>query len=66
LKKDGETVRGFDCDPPVKEAEIAQTVDWACLALIGACVGVNQILEGTPAGQGLVKVADEWQALRQE
>jgi hypothetical protein len=66
FEKNGETVRGFDCDPPVKEAEIAQTVDWACLALIGACVGVSQILEGTPAGQGLVKVADEWQALRQE
>ncbi len=50
FEEDGETVRGFDCDPPVKEVEIAETMDWACLAVIGACVGVNQILEGTPAG----------------
>jgi hypothetical protein len=66
FEENGETVRGFDCDPPAKEAEIVQTVDWACLALIGACVGVNQILEGTPTGQELANIADEWQALRQE
>jgi hypothetical protein len=66
FEENGETVRGFDCDPPVKESEIAQTVDWACLAVIGACVGVNQILEGTPAGQELLKIADDWQALGHE
>jgi hypothetical protein len=59
----GQTVRALDADPVVNDVELSQTVDWACVAMIGACVGVNQILEGTATGQQLPKIADQWQAL---
>jgi hypothetical protein len=36
-------VRGLDVDPVAKESQIAQTLDWACLALIGAYTGFNEI-----------------------
>jgi hypothetical protein len=59
----GQTVRAVDADPVVNEVELSRTVDWACLAMIGVCVAANQILEGTPTGQELLKIADQWQAL---
>lgn len=49
--------------PPVDPAEVIQTIDWACSALIGVCVGLNQALEGTPAGLRLEGLADRYQAL---
>ena len=49
--------------PPPKEQELLQTLDWACNAMVGVCVGVNQIVEGTPTGQTLLGIADEYQAL---
>lgn len=61
--EDGETVRGLDVNPVVSEAEMSQTVDWACVAMIGACVAFNQIAGGTPAGKRLLEIADTWQAL---
>lgn len=39
------------------------TLDWACNALLGVCVGVNQILGNTPAGQGLRELGDRYHAL---
>jgi hypothetical protein len=61
--EDGEKVRGLDADPVVNDSELSQTMNWACVAIIGACVAANQIVEGTPAGQQLLQIADEWQAL---
>jgi hypothetical protein len=46
-----------------KDDEIVKTWDWACNTLLGACVGVNEILEGTPAGTHLGALADRYQAL---
>lgn len=62
-EEDGQTVRVIDVNPLPKPGEIATTMDWACNALIGVSVGVNQILEGTPAGQRLLPLADEYQSL---
>jgi Family of unknown function (DUF5677) len=61
--EDGETVRGIDIAPPPKEDEVTQTLDWACNAMVGVCVGVNQIVEGTHTGLKLLEIADEYQAL---
>jgi hypothetical protein len=63
FEENGETVRGIDIAPPPKEEELIQTLDWACNAMVGVCVGANQILEGTPTGQKLLGIADEYQAL---
>lgn len=61
--ENGVSVRTIDVSPLPRPGEIATTMDWACNALIGICVGVNQILEGTPAGQTLLALADEYQSL---
>jgi hypothetical protein len=53
----------IDVVPAPKDEEIITTWDWACNAMLGVCVGVNEILGGAPAGQGLLDLADRYQAL---
>jgi hypothetical protein len=60
-KTDGEAL--IDVVPAPKNAEVLTTLDWACNAMLGACVGVNQILGGTLAGQQLGHIAERYQAL---
>jgi len=50
--------------PACKDVELTQTWDWACNAVLGICVGVNQMLEGTPAGLRLWEIADRYEALK--
>jgi hypothetical protein len=33
------------------------------MGMIGACIGFNEGVGGTPAGQELLAIADQWQAL---
>jgi hypothetical protein len=47
-------VDGIDVEPVVKDAEIAETLEYLCMAFIGVCVGVNQMLGGTPGGNALI------------
>ena len=49
--EDGETF--IDVVPRPNEDEVITTWDWACNAMLGTTVGVNQILGGTPSGQRL-------------
>lgn len=60
-EKDGEAL--IDVVPAPKEEEIIRTWDWGCNAMLSACVGVNEILGGTPAGQQLEGIADRYQTL---
>jgi hypothetical protein len=60
-EQDGEAL--IEVVPAPKQEEVIQTWDWACNAMLGACVGVNEILGGTPAGLRLKAIADEYQAL---
>jgi uncharacterized protein DUF5677 len=53
----------LDVDPAPKKVEVIQTWDWACYAMLFTCVGVNEILGGTPAGQKLNEMVDRYQAL---
>lgn len=53
----------IDVVPAPKDEEIITTWDWACNAMLGVSVGVNEILGGAPAGQGLLDLADRYQAL---
>jgi hypothetical protein len=49
FEENGEQVVGLDVNPPDKGNELAETIDLACNAMIGACVAVNQILGYLPA-----------------
>ena len=60
-EKDGEAL--IDVVPAPKEEEVTMTWDWACNAMLGACVGVNEILGNTLVGQKLGQIADRYQAL---
>ena len=46
--ENGEQVLGLDVSPPERGAELTETLDLACNAMIGACVAANQILGHLP------------------
>jgi hypothetical protein len=46
-------VGGIDVEPVIKDAEVAETLEFLCMAAIGVCVGVNQMLGGTDGGKAL-------------
>jgi hypothetical protein len=56
-------VGGIDAEPIVKEAEIEQTLEFLCQAVMSACVVVNEMLGGTRGGGALNALADEYIAL---
>lgn len=60
FEEDGQQVVGLDVDPPEKGTEIAETLDLACNAMIGACVAVNQILGGLPINDEIRKAFIEY------
>lgn len=47
----------------VKDTEIELTLYYLCSAVMGVCVGVNQMLGGTPGGRVLNQLADEFSSL---
>lgn len=63
-EQDGD--RLIDVAPTPKDEEIVMTWDWACNAMMGACVAVNEMLGGTPAGQRLGALAERYHTLTQE
>jgi hypothetical protein len=58
--ENGERIRGIDVEPVVGSKEIAETLNWACLAMISVCAGANQILEYTDGGRDLELIANEY------
>jgi hypothetical protein len=62
-RSDKEDEALIDVVPAPKDDEIVTTWDWACNAMLGVSVGVNEILGGAPAGQRLLELADRYQAL---
>jgi hypothetical protein len=59
----GEQVLGIDVCPANAGDEIAQTVDIACNAVLGSCVGVNQMLGGTALSARIKDAFDEYEEL---
>lgn len=59
-------MRGLDVLPPPRPEEIDDTLELACMALLGACVGTSQLLGGTPGGEVLNALADEYLALSRQ
>jgi len=62
----GDEVGGVDIEPVVKDVEIELTLYYLCSAVMGVCVGVNQILGGTPGGMVLNQLADVVSSLSSE
>lgn len=60
-ERDGEAL--INVVPTPKDEEVIMTLNWACNAMLGACVAANEILGGTSAGQNLGLIADRYQAL---
>jgi hypothetical protein len=56
-------IGGIDVDPVVKDAEVAETLEYLCMAAIGVCVGVNQMLGGTDSGKALDGIATRYTEL---
>jgi hypothetical protein len=46
-------MHGLDADPAPDEGELAETLNLACLALLGVCVGVTQIFDEGKNGETL-------------
>jgi hypothetical protein len=61
--ENGERVLGLDIHPVERGAEVADTVNIACNAVLGVCVAVNQILGGTAANELLNKLFVEYEAM---
>lgn len=47
-------------EPPPDSAELDETLKFGCSSLLGACVAANQIIGGTPSGQALAALFDEY------
>jgi hypothetical protein len=47
--------------PPPKAGELLETIDWACDALLGVCVAVNELLGGTAKNDALRAVFEKLQ-----
>ncbi len=56
-------VGGIDVEPIVTDEEIEETLELLCQAVMGVCVGVNQLLGGTRGGEALNGLADDYVAL---
>lgn len=50
-------------EPPPDSAEIDETLEFGCSSLLGACVATNQMVGGTPSGQALSALFDEFKKL---
>jgi hypothetical protein len=53
-------------EPPVNEADLDETLEFGCSALLGVCVGVNNLVGGTPAGRELHALFDEYKRLSEK
>jgi Family of unknown function (DUF5677) len=63
-QEDGEETTTFiHGAPPPHPNEIEETLNLACLAMIGCCIGANQILGETEGGKILDSLADEYKKI---
>jgi Family of unknown function (DUF5677) len=54
---------GIDVEPVATEHELAETCEYLCMAAIGVCVAVNQVIGGTPGAAALNALADRYSDL---
>lgn len=61
--ENGETIPCFDIQPLADDATLDDTLKLGINALLGSIVATNQLLGGTPAGQELSALADDFIAI---
>jgi hypothetical protein len=54
----------IDVEPTPDKDELSETLFLACMALLGASVGTNQVFGGVPAGEELKALSNEFIDLR--
>jgi len=59
-----ESILTMSALPKPENGEVLQTLEFACSALLGICVGANQIIGGLPSGKKLAPMFDEFLTLR--
>jgi hypothetical protein len=55
-----EEIGGVDVEPVASNRELAETLKYLCMAVMGVCVGVNQLIGGTRGGAALNGLADRY------
>jgi len=53
-------IGGIDVEPVIKDAEVAETLEFLCMAAVGVCMGVNQMLGGTDGAEALDRIATRY------
>lgn len=53
-------IGGIDVEPVIKHAEVAETLEFLCMAAVGVCMGVNQTLGGTEGAEALDGIATRY------
>ena len=61
---DGTENRGIDLMPKARPGEVATTVNYACTALMGACVAFNDIAGPTVGARHFIPITEEYEALK--
>ena len=56
-------MRAIDVEPALNEQELSDTLKFACNAVLGVLVGVNEILGGTRANSKINAAADAYEGL---
>ena len=56
--------RGITMDPTQRSGEMALTIHYACIALMGCCVVFNEMMGFTPVGKASGTLTDEFEALK--
>jgi len=59
----GRSIRMLRAGPSMNPAEIAETLNMACGAVIAACAGVDDMIGGMTAGQSLAALRREYQVM---
>lgn len=63
-EEDGAIFLRLTVAPEAKPERIYDTLDQVCETLIGVCIAANEIVGGTPAGEGLRAIFEEFVAMR--
>jgi hypothetical protein len=50
-------------EPAIDDAEVVETLEFGCSALLGVVVGTNNLVSGTPAGKELNALFDDYRRL---
>jgi hypothetical protein len=53
-------IGGVDVEPVARDVEIAETLEYLCMGVLGVCIGVDQLLGGTRGGAQLNALADRY------